>query len=112
MSYSLRWKMQYSLQKCSPSQESNLCKAQLSYLLNKDNCLYTISGGIIYLSLTVIVLVYACCLTIFFIVVSPVLLFLYMYVPGGVVVVAVVVNSSNELRSLDWNCLYFLICYV
>ena len=100
--------MQYSLQKCSPSQESNLSKAQLSYSLNKDNCLYTISGGIIYLSLTVIVLVYAYCL-IFVIVVSPVLLFLYMYVP---VVVAAVVNSSNELRSLDWNCLYFLICYV
>ena len=35
-----------------------MIKAQLSYLLNKDNCLYTISGGIMYLSLTVIVLVY------------------------------------------------------
>lgn len=79
MSYSFRWKMQYSLQKCSPSQESNLSKPQLSYLLNKDNCLYTISGGIIYLSLTVIVLVYACCLTIFIIVVSPVLL-VFIYV--------------------------------
>lgn len=95
MPYSFHWEMQYSLQKQTSSLELNLFQAQLSHLLNEDNDgLYVISGVIIFLSLTVIVLV--CALLFLLSLPRPTVFIIAGARGGGIVVVFRVVV-------IDWS---------